>query len=153
MKEISENKALYRGAGRILSSVYHTSDKWPELNTEIAAIYGSLYGILISLALCSIVAAILTHNWRIFLSMFSTIVGILCVLLTLFKIFGWKIGIVEAISLSILVGNSLDYCIHLSEGYLATDHRHLAFVNQFKVIDQHIKVNVTLLCTCIMRTS
>ena len=38
----------------------------------------------------------------------------------------------EAISLSILVGNSLDYCIHLTEGYLVTDDRHLAFVDGFK---------------------
>ena len=47
--------------------------------------------------------------------------------------FGWKLGIVEAVSLSILVGNALDYCIHLSEGYMAVDNRHLAFVDRFKV--------------------
>ena len=65
--------------------------------------------------------------------MFLTIFEILVTLLALFKLFGWKLGIVEAISLSILVGNSLDYCIHLTEGYLATDSRHIAFVESFKV--------------------
>ena len=80
-----------------------------------------------------VVAAVLTHDWRIFVSMFLTITGILFFLLALFKVFSWKIGIVEAVSLSILVGNSLDYCIHLSEGYVATDARHLAFVNKFRV--------------------
>ena len=54
-------------------------------------------------------------------------------LLGLFKLFGWTLGIIEAVSLSILVGNSLDYCIHLSEGYMATDDRHLVFLNKFKV--------------------
>lgn len=31
---------------------------------------------------------------------------------------GWEMGAVEAISLSILVGSSVDYCLHLVEGYL-----------------------------------
>lgn len=31
---------------------------------------------------------------------------------------GWEMGAVEAISLSILVGSSVDYCLHVVEGYL-----------------------------------
>lgn len=31
---------------------------------------------------------------------------------------GWEIGAVEAVSLSILVGSSVDYCVHLVEGFL-----------------------------------
>lgn len=31
---------------------------------------------------------------------------------------GWEMGAVEAISLSILVGSSVDYCLHLVEGFL-----------------------------------
>lgn len=31
---------------------------------------------------------------------------------------GWEMGAVEAISLSILVGSSVDYCLHLVEGYM-----------------------------------
>jgi len=65
--------------------------------------------------------------------MVLTIFAILVSLGGLFWCFGWKLGIVEAISLSILVGNSLDYCIHLSEGYVAMDTRHIGFVEKFKV--------------------
>ena len=103
------------------------------MNLELVAVYGSIYGILISFSLCSLVVAVLSHNWRIVLSMFLTIMSILFSLLGLFSMFGWKLGIVEAVSLSILVGNALDYCIHLSEGYMAVDNRHLAFVDRFKV--------------------
>ena len=77
--------------------------------------------------------AVLSHNVQIVLAMGLTILGILVTLLGLFKLFGWTLGIIEAVSLSILVGNSLDYCIHLSEGYLATDSRHLAFLSRYKV--------------------
>ena len=35
-----------------------------------------------------------------------------------FYLVGWEMGAVEAVSLSILVGSSVDYCVHLVEGYL-----------------------------------
>ena len=143
MEEIKKQSGpggLYEGAYDLLSSAYQTSEHWVQINTELAAIYGSVYGIIISFVLCSIVVVVLSHNWRIVLSMFLTILGILFTLLALFRVFGWRLGIVEAISLSILVGNSLDYCIHLTEGYLATDDRHLAFVDSFKVcVDKMIQ--------------
>ncbi len=103
------------------------------VNVEVVAIYGALYGIVCSLIFCSFLVVVLSHNWRIVVSMHATILGILVTLLALFQAFGWTVGIVEAISLSILVGNSVDYCIHLSEGYMAADTRHLAFVESFGV--------------------
>lgn len=133
IREISENKALYGEAGDIISSAFQTGEYWVQVNIELVAVYGSIYGILISFVLCSLVVAVLSHNWRIVLSMFLTIMAILFSLLGIFRMLGWTLGIVEAISLSILVGNALDYCIHLSEGYMAVDSRHLAFVERFKV--------------------
>lgn len=51
---------------------------------------------------------------------------------------GWEMGAVEAISLSILVGSSVDYCLHLVEGYLlagegmaATPGHNLVWQRQF----------------------
>ena len=133
LKEIFDNTVLYEGAANLLSTTFQTGEYWVQINIELVAVYGSIYGILISFSLCSLVVAVLSHNWRIVLSMFLTIKAILFSLLGLFSMFGWKLGIVEAVSLSILVGNALDYCIHLSEGYMAVDDRHLAFVERFKV--------------------
>ncbi|KAJ8319852.1 hypothetical protein KUTeg_001439 [Tegillarca granosa] len=42
----------------------------------------------------------------------------ICLVLGIFYMVGWEIGGVEAVSLSILVGSSVDYCMHLVEGYL-----------------------------------
>lgn len=47
---------------------------------------------------------------------------------------GWEMGAVEAISLSILVGSSVDYCVHLVEGYLLAGENlplHQAEVSSF----------------------
>jgi PERQ amino acid-rich with GYF domain-containing protein len=122
----------YEGAWDIIQHTFQASGYWVDINTEIIAIRGSFYGILISIMLCGIVVAVLSHDWSVVLAMGLTILGILVTLLGLFKMFGWTLGIIEAVSLSILVGNSLDYCIHLTEGYVATDTRHLAFLHKFK---------------------
>lgn len=44
--------------------------------------------------------------------------GVVCLVVTVMYWSGWEIGAVEAVSLSILVGSSVDYCVHLVEGFL-----------------------------------
>ena len=39
-------------------------------------------------------------------------------MVAIFYLASWQLGAVEAISLSILVGTSVDYCVHLVEGYI-----------------------------------
>nr|KAG5704741.1 hypothetical protein BaRGS_005197 [Batillaria attramentaria] len=44
--------------------------------------------------------------------------AMICLVVAVFYVAGWQMGAVEAVSLSILVGSSVDYCMHLVEGYL-----------------------------------
>lgn len=46
------------------------------------------------------------------------VAGVICLVVAIMYWLGWEMGAVEAISLSILVGSSVDYCLHLVEGYL-----------------------------------
>ena len=127
---------------QVIKSVYQTSEYWVTVNTEVIAVYGAIYGILISFMLCVVLITILSRNWRILVSMFTTIFGILFLLMACFKAFGWSLGIVEAVTLSIIVGNSLDYCIHLTQAYQDVDHRHLVLLNKLGVsfCDQLVKL-------------
>lgn len=127
-------------------SGFQTSENWYRVNLEIIAIYGSLYGIVISSLLCALVIVFLTHNWRIVLAILLTILNIILTMLGFFVAFGWTIGIVEAITLSIVVGNSLDYCIHLTEGYMSADSRHLAFIEKYKVRSLCVCVCMCTMC-------
>ena len=43
--------------------------------------------------------------------------GIVVVELGMFHMMGWQLGVVEAISITILVGLSVDFCLHLAESY------------------------------------
>ena len=49
---------------------------------------------------------------------FWPLTGVICLVVAVMYWLGWEMGAVEAISLSILVGSSVDYCLHLVEGYL-----------------------------------
>jgi hypothetical protein len=54
-------------------------------------------------------------------SWFLILLGIITNVVSVLAIFvwlGWKIGAVEAVALSILVGTSVDYLLHLVEAYL-----------------------------------
>ena len=53
-----------------------------------------------------------------FLFFFCFTVGVLSSVVAIFYLLSWQLGAVEAISLSILVGTSVDYCVHLVEGYI-----------------------------------
>lgn len=52
------------------------------------------------------------------MSPWTPAVGVVCVVVAIMYWLGWELGAVEAISLSILVGSSVDYCLHLVEGFL-----------------------------------
>ncbi len=131
--KLSGKGEIYQGAQDLLSSTFQTSEKWVEVNIEALAVDGSLYGICVSVLLCMLIIVFLTYNWRVFVAIKLTVVNIIFSLLAMFVVFGWKLGIVEAITLTIVVGNSLDYCIHLCEGYMAATPEHIAYVEQFKV--------------------
>lgn len=49
---------------------------------------------------------------------FTFLEGVLTSVVAIFYLASWQLGAVEAISLSILVGTSVDYCVHLVEGYI-----------------------------------
>lgn len=55
--------------------------------------------------------------WVLFFFFFY-LTGVICLVVAVMYWLGWEMGAVEAISLSILVGSSVDYCLHLVEGYL-----------------------------------
>lgn len=44
--------------------------------------------------------------------------AMICCVVGVFYLAGWEMGAVEAVSLSILVGSSVDYCVHIVEGYI-----------------------------------
>lgn len=52
----------------------------------------------------------------------------ICLVVPIMYWLAWEMGAMEAISLSILVGALVDYCLHLLEGYLLTGGLYLLLI-------------------------
>ncbi|XP_032228558.1 protein dispatched homolog 3 [Nematostella vectensis] len=101
-----------------LQSAFHTSEDWVHMFMEVVAVNGAIYGIVFSLILCMVAVVIFTGHILLSIIVMLTILGVLCLVVGVFYLVGWHLGAVEAISLSILVGTSVDYCVHLIDGYI-----------------------------------
>ncbi|KAI8489751.1 GRB10 interacting GYF protein 1 [Branchiostoma belcheri] len=101
-----------------LKSGFQTCDYWKEIFMEIVGVSSAIYGLVLSMVICILAVVVFTGHVMLLFIVFFTILGVICSVVAVFFIAGWQIGAVEAISLSILVGSSVDYCAHLVEGYL-----------------------------------
>ncbi|XP_029019831.1 protein dispatched homolog 3 [Betta splendens] len=107
---LPETSALRRG--------FQTCEHWKQIFMEIIGVESALWSLLLSLAICVAAVSVFTAHPLLLLPVLVTIVGVICLVVAVMYWLGWEMGAVEAISLSILVGSSVDYCLHLVEGYL-----------------------------------
>ena len=100
---------------------FHTSDLWTRAITEVIAVLGTMSGI--GFVLLSAFLAIWSFTSSVRAAAVCTGV-LLCVLSTttgLFYLFGWELGIVEAVGISILLGACVDYPAHVVERFVELD--------------------------------
>uniref|UniRef100_A0A8C3XNW4 Dispatched RND transporter family member 3 n=1 Tax=Chelydra serpentina TaxID=8475 RepID=A0A8C3XNW4_CHESE len=97
---------------------FQTCEHWKQIFMEIIGVQSALYGLILSLLICVAAVAVFTTHLLLLLPVLLSILGVVCLVVTIMYWSGWEMGAVEAISLSILVGSSVDYCVHLVEGYL-----------------------------------
>ena len=99
------------------ATVRATSECWVRMATELQAIRGTVSSIAVSLAFAVFATLIFTGDAFValmaLLSMLAIILAVIAILVAL-KV---KFGIVEAISLTILVGISVDFSLHLAESF------------------------------------
>ncbi|XP_078095229.1 protein dispatched homolog 3 [Mustelus asterias] len=110
LRQFSEQSPLRHG--------FQTCEHWKQIFMEIIGVQSALYSLILSLVICVAAVAIFTTHVLLLLPVLLTILGVICLMVAIMYWFGWEMGAVEAISLSILVGSSVDYCVHLVEGYL-----------------------------------
>ena len=96
-----------------------TSTTWPRMKTELAFISGTLMSLLVSIVIVSLSILLFTGN--VWLMGYTTVViaSIVLSLMGWFVVWGWPLGALEAISVPLVVGLSVDYCLHLSHAYTA----------------------------------
>ncbi|XP_060070535.1 protein dispatched homolog 3-like [Ylistrum balloti] len=103
------------------------NNPWHWLKVQKVLVDSALRGIAIGICLAFVVLTIATKN--IIIGFLAT-VSIACVTVTVVAIIpmvGWKLGVLESLNLSLVVGLSVDYVAHLAEGYhrsIHTDRKH-----------------------------
>ncbi|XP_061762057.1 protein dispatched homolog 3 [Nerophis ophidion] len=110
LSSLPKSSSLRRG--------FQTCEHWKQIFMEILGVESALWSLLLSLAICVASVSVFTAHLFLLLPVLVTILGVVCVVGAFMYWLGWELGAVEAISLSILVGSSVDYCLHLVEGYM-----------------------------------
>lgn len=109
--------ALYSAPPTPSATVKVTSESWVRMATELQAIRGTASSIAVSLAFAVFATFIFTGDafvaFMAMLNMLTIILAVVAILVAL-KV---KFGIVEAISLTVLVGISVDFSLHLAESF------------------------------------
>lgn len=113
-----QQQLLHLPTDSALKCGFQTCEHWKQIFMEIIGVQSALYGLILSLAICVTAVAIFTTHVLLLIPVLLTILGVVCLVVAIMYWLGWEMGAVEAISLSILVGSSVDYCVHLVEGYL-----------------------------------
>ena len=96
------------------------SRAWPDMYSELTAAGGLVYGIAIAVAFAALAAVFFTASVRITLLIMATMVCVVVNMLGAFFCLGWEIGAVEAVSISIIIGSSIDHVLHSGEAYMHT---------------------------------
>ena len=81
------------------------------------------------LVLALVILTVATMNWIISLLATLTIGLITCCVVGVIPMAGWKLGVLESLNLTLVVGLSVDYVVHLAQGYVeANECKRLARV-------------------------
>merc|ERR1712242_319594 len=104
--------------GTLCDYMHNSSWRWWLLTVEDNFIKAALSGIGIALPLAFIVLLISTRNWIISIFAILDIIGVISCELCVMWVAGWKFGLVESISVIMVIGFSVDYVVHLANSYL-----------------------------------
>jgi hypothetical protein len=96
------------------------SGDWVEMETEIQAVQGVLLGFVLSVITVFASLLIFTANIVVAIWAILTLMLAMAVVMSMFVILGWGLGIIEALSASILVGLADFYVFHIAEAYVET---------------------------------
>ncbi|XP_028396305.1 protein dispatched homolog 3-like [Dendronephthya gigantea] len=91
---------------------------WHWIKVQQILVRNAVQGIVLGLCLALVILTVATMNWMISLLATLTIGLITCCVVGVIPMAGWKLGILESLNLTLVVGLSVDYVVHLAQGYV-----------------------------------
>ena len=99
----------------------HTGVKFTQTALENAFSTSALNGTLLSLSIAFVCIMIATGNWIMTLVSIVFIGTIVVAVIAFMVLIGWKLSVIESICITIVVGLSVDYTIHLGHIYIHSE--------------------------------
>eukprot|EP01060_Flectonema_neradi_P010169 TRINITY_DN172_c0_g1_i1.p1 TRINITY_DN172_c0_g1~~TRINITY_DN172_c0_g1_i1.p1 ORF type:complete len:1298 (+),score=233.24 TRINITY_DN172_c0_g1_i1:410-3895(+) len=99
------------------SSLMHTSGIWVWMNTQKQLVKGAITGTIVSLGLATGIIFIASLNIIIAFLVLIELIGVVGCVLGMAYVLGWELGMIESVSITILVGLSVDYVVHFAVHY------------------------------------
>ncbi|CAB4001250.1 dispatched homolog 3-like, partial [Paramuricea clavata] len=85
-------------------------------------VINAMTGIIIGLCLALVILVVATTNLAVGVLATLIIALITCSVLGVINMIGWKLGPLESLNLTLVVGLAVDYVVHLAEGYMELKH-------------------------------
>ena len=109
---------IYGAQGYPLENqVMHSSEIFIWMHTQDVLVKGAINGTAISLGLAVVVVFLGSLNGLIAVLVLLELFGVVGYVLGVIKLIGWEMGTVESVSVTILVGLSVDYVVHFAMHY------------------------------------
>ncbi|XP_065662076.1 protein dispatched homolog 1 isoform X3 [Hydra vulgaris] len=97
-------------------------NNWHWLKVQQELMSSARKGIVIGLCLAFPVLILATFNWIIGV-IATAVIGLITLgVVGLIPLVGWQLGVLESINLTLVVGLSVDYVVHLADGYVRSLH-------------------------------
>ncbi|WAR20450.1 DISP1-like protein [Mya arenaria] len=94
-----------------------TKDYWHSLSVQKTISDNAIFGIVLGIVLALPILTVATQNIVIGVcATFSMCCSTICVI-GIIPLIGWKLGILESLNMCMVVGLTVDYVVHLAEGY------------------------------------
>lgn len=98
------------------------AETWAWMMTEQAFVSNAVQGLILSTVFASVVLLLATHN--IFVTFYSVmmITCVICSVMGMIQLIGWKLGVAESLATDFFVGFSVDYIVHVAHQYEDSPH-------------------------------
>jgi hypothetical protein len=99
---------------------------WAWMLTEREFVVASIQGSCIALGFGFLVLLLATRNIVMALMSILTCFSIMLSVVGVMYLYGWELGVAEAIGMVIAIGFSIDYVVHFATHYIHSGHRYRA---------------------------
>jgi hypothetical protein len=94
------------------------SSAWVFYTTQKILVVGAFTGAAVSGVFAYVILTLSTFNGYLALLAILDIIGIVACILGSMYCMGWQLGVIESVSITVLVGLSVDYVVHLANSFI-----------------------------------